>query len=244
MHHLETLIQAIPPAVFAAGGVMNANGVMPSPVDPTSNPHASFASSTHTYPSGVPPPSLNTYPLMNPSTFFGPGKSSSRHSSPVGPSHGPGHAHAHGNGLGLGANGLHAMTDRLADETARMSLSPNYLYFDDEGYTRWQGETSGMPILDLLVERRKNVTKQEPDQPALAHNWANAQAQAINDWFPDRPQRRTETNPEVIWKLVTSFIESDLMDRLVVVQLSLVTRLINSSTLVAWSSVISLPLTI
>ena len=101
-----------------------------------------------------------------------------------------------------------------------------------------------MPILDLLVERRKNVTKQEPDQPALAHNWANAQAQAINDWFPDRPQRRTETNPEVIWKLVTSFIESDLMDRLVVVQLSLVTRLINSSTLVAWSSVISLPLTI
>lgn len=230
MHQLETLIQAIPPAVFAAGGVMSSNGVAPSPIDPTSNPHASFASSTHTYPTGVPPPSLNTYPLINPSTFFGPGKSRSRHSSPAANGH---------------SNGMASMTDRLADETARMSLSPNYLYFDDEGYTRWQGETSGLPVLDLLLERRKIVAKQEPgqpDPPTLSHNWANAHA--INDWFPDRPQRRTETNPEVIWKLITSFIAPDLMDRLVVIQLSLITRLIDLSTTVAWSSVTSLLLTI
>lgn len=231
MHQLETLIQAIPPAVFAAGGVMSSNGVASSPIDPTSNPHASFASSTHTYPSGVPPPSLNTYPLINPSTFFGPSKSRSRHSSPAG--------NGHANG------GMASVTDRLADETARMSLSPNYLYFDDEGYTRWQGETSGLPVLDLLLERRKIVAKQEPGQPeppTLSHNWANAHA--INDWFPDRPQRRTETNPEVIWKLITSFIAPDLMDRLVVIQLSLITRLIDLSTTVAWSSVTSLLLTI
>lgn len=212
MHHLETLIQAIPPAVFAAGGVMNGSA-MSSPVDPTTNPHASFASSTHTYPSGVPPPSLNAYPLMNPSTFFGPSgpqamEQASRHSSPAGT--GP-------------PSGMVFATERLAEETARMSLSPNYLYFDDEGYTRWQGETSGMPLLDLLVERRKNVAKPEPDQPTLSHNWSstpNAQA-AINDWFPDRPQRRTETNPEVIWKLITSFIAPDLMDRFVIVELSM-----------------------
>ena len=217
MHHLEMLIQAIPPAVFAAGGVMSANSaaVSSSPIDP-SNPHGSFASSTHTYPAGVPPPSLNAFPLMNPATFFGAAgpaaKPASRHGSP-----------AH-NGPPNGFVPL-APSDRLTEEAARTALSPSYLYFDDEGYTRWQGETSGLPLLDLMVERRKIVAKQEPDQPMtpmtpapLTPNWQSspgAQA-AMNDWFPDRPQRRTETNPEAIWKLITSFIAPDLMDRCVV----------------------------
>lgn len=95
-----------------------------------------------------------------------------------------------------------------------MSLSPSYLYFDDEGYTRWQGETSGLPLLDLLVEQHKVVTKQEPDQPNLQTPWPVPNAQAVvNEWFPDRMPRRQETNPEVIWKLITSFIPPDLMDR-------------------------------
>ena len=33
------------------------------------------------------------------------------------------------------------------------------------------------------------------------------------NWFPDRQARRTETNPEHIWKLITSFIVPELMDR-------------------------------
>ena len=94
-----------------------------------------------------------------------------------------------------------------------MSLSPSYLYFDDEGYTRWQGETSGLPLLDLLVEQHKVVTKQEPEQPSLQNPWPVPSAQAVNEWFPDRTPRRQETNPEVIWKLITSFIAPDLMDR-------------------------------
>lgn len=106
-----------------------------------------------------------------------------------------------------------------------MSLSPSYLYLDDEGYTRWQGETSGMPLLDLLVERHRHkvITKQEPDQPLAQNGWAvvgmpTAQAAqaAMDDWFPDRPTRRTESNPEVVWKLITSFIAPDLMDRYVI----------------------------
>lgn len=215
MHHLETLIQAIPPAVFAAGGVLsnadaNGNGLGPTPLDPA-GPHASFASSTHTFPTGVPPPSLSSYPLMNPSTFFGPSRpaSSSRHASPSSGAPLNGHSHA---------------ADRLAEETARMALSPSYLYLDDEGYTRWQGETSGMPLLDLLVERHRVGTKQESDQPVSQHGWAvtnaqNAQAAqaAMNDWFPDRQPRRTESNPEAVWKLITSFIAPDLMDRYVCV---------------------------
>ena len=200
MHHLETLIQAIPPAVFAAGGSLNGhNGVSPSPVDTNNNPHASFASSTHAYPSGVPPPSLATYSLINPSTYFAPSKSGSRHASP--------------NGM-FGQPPKQTTPDQLAEETARMSLSASYLYFDDEGYTRWQGETSGLPILDLLVERHKVVTKQDPDQPP-PHPWAVPEHASVNDWFPDRTPRRTDANPEVIWKLVTSFIAPDLMDRYV-----------------------------
>ncbi|CAL1710383.1 unnamed protein product [Somion occarium] len=194
MHHLETLIQAIPPAVFAAGvNFKGAGGGPQSPADPSTSAHASFASSTHTYPPGVPPPSLSNYPLMNPSTFFAPTKPSSRHSSPHG-----------GYSMHIPANPTMS-PDQLADEASRMSLAASYLYFDDEGYTRWQGETSGLPLLDLLVERHKVVTKQDPD---------------VNDWFPDRTARRTGNNPEVIWKLVTSFIAPDLMDSLVQCYLS------------------------
>lgn len=180
----------------------NNNGMLPPPVDPTTNPHASFASSTHTYPLGVPPPSLNSYPLINPSTFFGPSKPApqSRHSTPP------------------QVNGMNGTTsvDRLAEETGRMSLSPSYLYFDDEGYTRWQGETSGLPLLDVLVEQHRGVTKQEPEQPNLQNAWPVPNAQAVSEWFPDRTPRRQETNPEVVWKLITSFIAPDLMDRSVI----------------------------
>ncbi|PCH37143.1 hypothetical protein WOLCODRAFT_140731 [Wolfiporia cocos MD-104 SS10] len=200
MHHLETLIQAIPPAVFAAGGAGAANGIPHSPIDPTTNPHASFASSTHTFPTAMPPPSLNSYPLMNPSTFFAPVKST-RNASP-------------GSGSFSVQNGMNGGADNLPDDTTRMSLSSSYLYFDDEGYTRWQGETSGLPLLDLLVERH-NMTKPDPDRPVQASSWASQNGQAINDWFPDRTPKRTDNNPEAIWKLITSFIAPELMDSLV-----------------------------
>jgi len=203
MHHLETLIQAIPPAVFAAGGSGSPGGGLPSSVDPSSSPHASFASSTHIFPTAVPPPSLSAYPLMNPSTFFAPTKPASRTASPnsfPGP--------------GAGGSGGGNAVDQLAEETARMSLSSSYLYFDDEGYTRWQGETSGLPLLDVLIERH-NMTN-NPDPERGPSQWASQNGRAINDWFPDRTPRRTASNPEVTWKLVSSVILPELMDRWVV----------------------------
>lgn len=206
MHHLETLIQAIPPAVFAAGVNFKAtNGIPQPPADPSTSAQASFASSTHTYPSGVPPPSLTHFPLMNPSTFFAPTKpsSSSRHSSPHG-----------GFNVTFPSTSQTMSPDQLADEASRMSLAASYLYFDDEGYTRWQGETSCLPLLDLLVERHKVVTKQDPDAPMMNHQASlSSDHPAVTDWFPDRTARRQGNNPEVIWKLVTSFIAPDLMDR-------------------------------
>src|ERR1700722_422817 len=70
MHQLETLIQPTPPAVFAAGGAVHGIPAPHSSADPTMNPLAAFASASHTYPTGVPPPSLHVFPLMNPSTHF------------------------------------------------------------------------------------------------------------------------------------------------------------------------------
>lgn len=194
MHHLESLIQTIPFNLFASSSL----ALSPtSPLDPSS-PHASLASATHTYPLGVPPPSLSSFPLMNPSTFF-----------PA--------ATAHTNGNGIAAlSSLQGSPNaaRLAEETARMSLSPSYLYFDDEGYTRWQGETSGLPLLDLLVE---NLTSEIPisnDVKASPQTFsAKMDSISTNDWFPDRQPRRVSANPETLWRLITSTIIPELMDR-------------------------------
>lgn len=201
MQQLETLIQAIPPQVFAGAGALGAGMPPQSPVDPSTSPHASFASSTHIFPTSLPPPSLTAYPLINPSTFFGPVKPGSRNAS-------PGTTNFH-----VGAT-PGASADPLGEETSRMSLASSYLYFDDEGYTRWQGETSGLPILDLLVERHAVVPKPDPDHVSIPQQqWKGQNGHPLNDWFPDRQPRRSEANPEHIWKLITSFIVPELMDR-------------------------------
>ncbi|KAF7303862.1 P-type phospholipid transporter [Mycena indigotica] len=189
MHHLETLIQAIPPAVFAAGNMANPStlptGDMPaSPIAPFMYPN---------FPSGIPPPSLHVFPLTNPSTHF----------SPIEPK-------VEENVLTPHSASDPAATDLLTEDTARLSLSASYLYFDDEGYTRWQGETSGLPLLDLLVERH------EPSSDAVPPSIPPSQ----QDWFPNRIPRRTDVNPQTLWRLITSYIAPELMDSLVQCYLS------------------------
>jgi hypothetical protein len=192
MHQLETLIQAIPPAVFAANGLSNFAAAM-NPPDATLS---SMASSTHTYPTSVPPPSLNIFPLINPSTHFpsvkseGSGHNSAFHSlvSPI-------------NGSSTSTFKLSPVTshtiavEQSSDDTARLSLSPSYLYVDDEGYTRWQGQTSGLPLLDLLVERHSVPSGNPMDSEDV------------------RSPRKSDLNPEMMWRLVTASIAPDLMDR-------------------------------
>ncbi|TFK47399.1 hypothetical protein OE88DRAFT_1666165 [Heliocybe sulcata] len=212
MHHLESLIQAIPPSVFAAA-MASSSSQAPS-IDPRNSPHTSFAASTHTYPSGVPP---NAFPLTNPSTHFMRGRSGSRQSSPT---------DTLGTLMGSGSQpnlraSMAPTADDLAEETARMSLSASYLYLDDEGYTRWQGETSGMPLLDLLVDRSATTTKREEREASPQTSWSDPKEHATTgDWFPDRTPRRTDINPEMLWKLITSIISPDLMDSLVQCYLS------------------------
>ena len=200
MHHLESLIQAIPPAVFAAGGAAL------SPSSPSNRHPSSPLLPGHTYPTAVPPPSLNTIPLINPSTHFtlGTNESSSQATAPA-------------FGYLSTANGEASTSEHPSEESARMSLSSSYIYVDDEGFTRWQGETSGLPILDLLIDRHHCSPKTVRD-PSPQRDWSNGGSSNLEDtWFPDRTTHRTDMIPERVWKLVTSFITPDLMDRYVLV---------------------------
>lgn len=193
MHHLETLIQAIPPAVFAAQGALTSITQVP---DTASSPLVPFMYPDG-MPSGVPPPSLHVFPLMNPSTHFTrEPKVDDRRQSPRN-SFNP-----------LLTAGPFYIPQEQADE--RVSLTASYLYFDDEGYTRWQGETSGLPVLDLLVERH---TPARPLEKAQADTTSKVASAANAEWFPNRQLRRTDVNPQTLWRLITSFIVPELMDR-------------------------------
>lgn len=211
MHHLESLIQAIPPGIFAAGGAVSGMPTPHSSTDPSTNPLAAFASSSHTYPSGVPPPSLHVFPLMNPSTHFT--HDTKRTESPNS---------AFRSLLGQPLPKAQSMngTDQLAEDTARMTIPPSYMYFDDEGYPRWQGETSGLPLLDLLVERH-TVPSDSMDSIPPESSWSNKSASCGSnpDWFPNRTPRRADVNPETLWRLITSYIVPDLMDRFALILL-------------------------
>lgn len=204
MNHLESLIQAIPPAVLASvAGVTNlTSNSLSSPI------------SYPGFPAGIPPPSLHTFPLTNPSTHFlnvtnGELKKESGSQSPL----------TAFNSLfnTRPAQKIPSLSgaDQLAEDTARMSLSATYLYIDDEGYTRWQGETSGLPLLDLLLERHPNTTTTNRDDGSPQPGEASSANPPSQDWFPNRTARRTDANPQVLWRAITSHIVPELMDSLV-----------------------------
>lgn len=108
--------------------------------------------------------------------------------------------------------------DSMTSGATSMALSPTYLYWDDEGFTRWQGAASGLPLLDLLVERNHpQLTAPSVESPTLGVDpKCNANSNCEYDFFPDRPlKRRVTINPEMLWKTVTASIPPDLMDGLV-----------------------------
>jgi len=177
MNHLESLIQAIPPAVLAS------TSQTAPPPHSIPQPQA-FLFPPNTMLSGIPPPALSSFPLTNPGLHFVDGPPMDNH--------------------------FHAV-DSITRSTATMRLSApdTYLYIDDEGYTRWQGESSGLPLLDLLVERQPASTASD-DSPSPDPSVHSPRA----EWFPNRTTKKTpDVNARMVWKLITSFIAPDLMDR-------------------------------
>lgn len=197
MHHLETLIQSIPLNLFTG----NPGFPIPSMLstDPNS-PHASLASASHVYPSGVPPPSLSNLRLINPSTYFPTAEALQQRAV---------------------QNGVESTLypdshiGQLADDSTRSSLAPSYLYLDDEGYMRWQGETSGLPLLDLLVDRRSPPFLDSEREAQSTRRGQSVKNQRVSSesWFPDRQPKRINVNPETLWGIITSYFAPELMDR-------------------------------
>ncbi|KAG8756600.1 hypothetical protein FRC14_002919 [Serendipita sp. 396] len=116
-------------------------------------------------------------------------------------------------------------TDSVTTGLANVTLSPTYLYWDDEGFTRWQGAASCLPLLDSLVERSApqaagsneltSTTNGASTNP-LEQRSVMSSAGVSQRYFPDRPlKRRVTINPETLWKTVTASIPPDLMDTLV-----------------------------
>jgi hypothetical protein len=203
MHHLETLIQAIPSAVFAAGtSVAPGHLLSDSSLVPSMFPDATR--------SGVPPPSLHVFPLTNPSTHFTyDAKVDERHDS-------------RRNSLNRLSGGSYFLSpsknpDYSSDDRcSKASLTASYLYFDDEGYTRWQGEASGLPLLDLLAERHTPAAasaEHRNHHHHLSDSATGMESAANPDWFPDRQPRRCDVDPQTFWRLITSYIAPKFMDR-------------------------------
>lgn len=235
MHHLETLIAAIPPAVFAGLSLPAPSGsgiqlqqpqkvpLTPIPSSPTA-PGFSVVSDSHAFPPAAPHPSLSSITLTNPSAHFpSPDTLASPNSTLKSLFGAPGMTqHTLVNATAMGE-------DMLVEQTAKMSLSDSYLYFDDEGYTRWQGETSGLPLLDLLVERHSTSKRSgvgEGSENTTSGSGLKTEPMSASeepeapDWFPDRTLNKADVNPETLWRLITSYIEPELMDSLVQTYLS------------------------
>lgn len=105
----------------------------------------------------------------------------------------------------------------------------SYLYMDDQGATRWQGEMSGFPLLDLLIEREAAATEgpghgsespaesfQHPSPTTVAGSEADQSGPSgsVNGkWFPDRTSIMDPARPHDIWMMIGGVISPDLMDQ-------------------------------
>lgn len=154
----------------------------------------------------VAPSSLSSHRLINPSRFFPPLESSLGNSNVYEDAT---HLHQHS----------HAAYP--------VPLASSYLYLDDHGSTRWQGEMSGFPLLDILIEHREAAAMKQADSPAsskpsptlAAESEADAASPTPHDWFPDRKRVQDSVRPEDVWMMIANVIQPDLMDNLVLLWL-------------------------
>jgi len=205
LRRLESLVDAIPSTVFAAGGVTT-TAQMASILT------TSLTDASETPDDGTLPPSLHVFSVAGPSAHFA-------HDAEIQDmQHNPqtNFDSSFGN-----LDGLHSQIqnpDQLAEAASRISLTTSYLYHDDEGCTRWQGETSGFPILELLAERHVHAPNRSTADGQLylepPHLPDDKPVNGSN-WFSDRTVCPTGTNPHMMWKLTMSSIEPQLMDRCV-----------------------------
>jgi hypothetical protein len=197
MRQLETLIDAIPPSVFAA---IQTGGYKPD------------AASTSVPRQPLPQAALNI-PVANPAGHFASGAPTpalpsllQQRSAPRGPAP------------------AQDPIDALTDAASKMSLAlapPSMFFVDGQGHTRWHGETSGLPLLDFLVDSHAyrpqfnphNTSRDAVEEteggstPGASQSAGSSPANSSG-----APEADGEGPPEVIWKTITTVIPAELMD--------------------------------
>ena len=188
MHQLESLIQAIPPSVFAAIGTPGPSGAPGGALDPSIAAAAAALFQSGPLPRATPILPATAAPLTNPANHFADMQRMDRRTLSTASS-----------------------IDQLVEDTARMSIAPSFHYRDNQGETRWQGETSGLPLLAMLMERHADPT-----------NWPRTRTSLDNlpppdvpteEYMPPPPKSRIpDLNSETLWKKITALIDPGLMD--------------------------------
>lgn len=194
MHQLESLIQAIPPSVFAAIGTPGPSGAPGGALDPSIAAAAAALFQSGPLPRATPILPATAAPLTNPANHFADMQRMDRRSS-----------------RGSGALSTATSIDQLAEDTARMSIAPSFHYRDNQGETRWQGETSGLPLLDMLMERHADPTTWPRTRTSLDN--LPPPDVPTEEYMPPPPKSRaSDLNSETLWKKITALIDPDLMD--------------------------------
>lgn len=126
--------------------------------------------------------------------------------------------------------------DDIGDVAKKME-GMSFFYEDEIGQAKWQGATSGFPLLDLLTANAPADNSSAPvdttaplesplDALRRRESFVSTSSQDRDDspaagqraqrFFPDRTPRPHQTlNPEASWKVITGVIPPDLMDTLV-----------------------------
>lgn len=185
MHQLESLIKAIPPAVFAS---ISAGGGSESAAATVAEIYGHSASLS---PHAVLPSAA--MPLANPMGRFADPSLERR-------SHAPGSMSAE------------SSIDQLVEMADRMSLAPSFHYRDNQGETRWQGETSGLPLLDMLIERYADPAR----WPKSRDSKADLPPVGVDteEYMPTPIASREapDVKSGILWKQITDVIDPGLMD--------------------------------
>lgn len=103
-----------------------------------------------------------------------------------------------------------------------LPLASSYLYLDDQGSARWQGEMSGFPLLDVLLghEHETSTSRHNSESPrnkspnvtTMTDDDDQAASPAPSDWFPDRQSIQDSVRPQDVWSLISVVISPELMD--------------------------------
>lgn len=210
MHHLETLIQSIPTNILDAARA----GTLPSLLASSANASNSLQVPLGGKVASSPEPSASS--AMAPASSPLPPVPSFTLSNPA--------VHFAPEGTTMPFSGT-------STPPSPRPLSHSYMYWDEQGCKRWQGETSGLPLLDALFDLScgsppgaqhdwgKRSESPIPDEdvtgastPSSGHEQMHA-SDSKAEWFPGRvPKGIDAFNPETLWKVITAVVAPDLMD--------------------------------